>query len=66
MKCLFCKSCLRIRRVEHPQFSRNYYVCELCGRIYKNDPFKQVEVVDEEAEYARQYLKLTKIGDDEV
>ncbi|GEM_PF-2400978 len=65
MKCSFCKSCLRIRRVERGNWIKNYLVCGFCGRIYDNNPHSVEEVKGEEAEYARSYLGLTKVGSDD-
>lgn len=65
MKCSFCRSCLKIIRVEINDEPNNYLVCFLCGRIYYNNLWQAVEVVGDEGDLIRSCLGLTKVGNDE-
>lgn len=65
MKCSFCNSCLKIKRVELDNIIANYLVCFLCGRIFYNDLWRAIEVKGEEGDKIRNYFGLTKVGKDE-
>lgn len=65
MKCKYCNSCLRIKRVNLEGLIDNFYVCEFCGRVYSLEGDKVVYTPQIIAEAVRKYLNLTKVGEDE-